>query len=144
LTLFTKRQRSDPTPCHPGEDSFSFLDRVDQVFWGRVRDELELWFDEYPEKESPDLLSRFRSNEPAQHYAAWWELYLFRLFRRLGFPVEVHPDLPDSTTHPDFRIGLDGESFLLEATTTFRGSWIRGGTAIGRLGSWPRSRRPTA
>jgi hypothetical protein len=121
MTLFSQRQRSDPTPCRPEEDSFSFLDRVDQVPWERVRNELEGWFDEYPQEEAQDLLSRFRSKDPAQHYAAWWELYLFRLFRCLGCTVEVHPELQDSTTHPDFRVGQGSGSFLLEATTTFSG-----------------------
>lgn len=121
LTLFSAIERTDPRPSRYGEDSFAFLDRVDQKFWQRIRIELEQWFAEYPTDEATDLRSRFRDKDPAQHFAAWWELYLHRLFNQLRFRVEVHPELEGVSSRPDFRItGPDG-SFLVEAATTFSG-----------------------
>jgi hypothetical protein len=121
VALFSQIERSDPSPARYGEDSFSFLDRVDQKFWQRVRTELEKWFAEYPANEAADLRSRFQKNDPAQHFGAWWELYLHRLFNQLGFRVDVHPELADVSGRPDFRITDPDGSLLIEAATTFPG-----------------------
>jgi len=121
MTLFSATERVDPSPCRYGEDSYSFLDRVDQVFWERIRVELESWFSEFPPEEAGDLRARFKSKDPAQHFAAWWELYLFRFFSCLGFQLEIHPDLPGVSGHPDFRVSSGESSFLVEAATTFSG-----------------------
>ena len=119
--LFSEMERTDPGPRRYGEDSFSFLDRVDQRYWECIRSELESWFAEYPDEEKADLRARFRDKSPAQHYAAWWELYLHRLFSRLGFRVDVHPELAEVSGRPDFRITSSQGSFLLEAAATFSG-----------------------
>lgn len=121
LTLFSTIDRTDPSPGRYGEDSFSFLDRVDQKFWQRIRTELERWFAEYPADEAVDLRARFRDKDPAQHFAAWWELYLHRLFNRFQFRVDVHPELAEVSGRPDFRVTGPEGSFLVEAATTFSG-----------------------
>lgn len=120
-TLFDDIVRTDPRPKQPLEDSFSFYNRADQVLSERVREELEDWFAAYPAEHVADLRSRFRDPADAQHYGAWWELYLFHLFTKLGFAVDVHPALEDTDTRPDFRVAGENGSFLLEATTTFSG-----------------------
>jgi hypothetical protein len=119
--LFSQIERTDPSPGRYGEDSFSFLDRVDQKFWQRIRLELEQWFAEYPADEAVDLRARFRDKDPAQHFAAWWELYLYRLFNQLGFRVDVHPELAEVSGRPDFRLTGPQGPFLVEAATTFSG-----------------------
>lgn len=121
VTLFSQTKRTDPSHGRYGEDSFSFLDRVDQKFWARVRAEMERWFAEYPSDDAKDLRGRFRDKNPGRHFAAWWELYLFHLLRQLQLDVEVHPELPDVSARPDFRVTGPGGSFLLEAATTFSG-----------------------
>lgn len=121
VTLFSPITRTDPSPSRYGEDSFSFLDRADQKFWERIREELERWFAGYPADEAADLKARFRDKDPAQHFAAWWELYLHRLFNALGFCVDVHPELAEVSGRPDFRVTGPGGSFLVEAATTFSG-----------------------
>jgi len=120
-SLFDAIDRSDPEPGRHSEGSFAFLNRVASPYWARVRDELDSWFLKYPDAHAADLRGRFRSARPGQHWGAWWELYLFRLFSRLGFELEVHPSLPDHTTHPDFRVSGKGEEFYLEAATVFSG-----------------------
>jgi hypothetical protein len=130
LTLFSDMKRTDPSPGRYGEDSFSFLDRVDQIFWARVREELERWFAEFPTEHAKDLRGRFRDKDPARHFAAWWELYLFRLLRQIGFRVDVHPPLSDTSARPDFRVTGSEGSFLLEAATTFSGIVDEGKDAV--------------
>jgi hypothetical protein len=86
-----------------------------------VRDELEAWFDAFPAQGKTDLRKRFVARAAQQHYPAWWELYLFTLFSRLGFEVEVHPETGVRRTRPDFRCTRADTSFYLEATTVFSG-----------------------
>ncbi len=110
------------------------MNRVDQKFWSRVRGQLDLWFSEFPNDEAEDLRGRFRDGDPTQHKAAWWELYLYRLFRQLGFQIEVHPDLPNTSAHPDFRITGPNGSFLLEAAAVFSG--VMGEARHGEREEW--------
>ena len=118
--LFDDFERTNPRPRGHEESVFSFLNRVDQPFWQRIRDELERWYADYPDVQRGfDLRQRFRRPEPAQHLGAWWELYLHRLFRCLGFRVEVEPQVPGGK--PDFRVTRDSAWFLMEATTSFSG-----------------------
>lgn len=109
LTLYDDFERTDPEPAGAVESSFAFLNRIDQPFWQRVRDLTETWFAEFPREHSADLRARFRKDDPNQHWPAWWELYLHALFLKLGFEVEVHPDLIECGNHPDFRLSRNGE-----------------------------------
>src|SRR5215213_5282926 len=119
-TLFDVFHRTDPSPRGHQESIFSFLNRVDQPFWERIREELERWYADYPDEQRGfDLRQRFRRPEPNQHFGAWWELYLHRLFRCLGFHVEVEPSVRGGK--PDFRITRETDSLLVEATTSFSG-----------------------
>jgi hypothetical protein len=86
-----------------------------------LRDELEAWFESLPAHGKADLCGRFLNRSAHQHYPAWWELYLFTLFSRLGFEVEVHPATGARRTHPDFRCTRGDARFYLEATTVFSG-----------------------
>jgi hypothetical protein len=120
--LFSVGRRGDPRHAGFAESSFQFLDRVAQPYWARVRDELDRWFDDFPEGETArDLRNRFRKNDDRQHYAAWWELYLYTFLRRSGFQVEVHPRLRDSDERPDFLVRSERGAFYVEAATTFSG-----------------------
>lgn len=121
LTLFDDLVRTDPAPASHGEDSFTFMNRVDQPFWRRVREQLEAWFDEYPPDATADLVGRFRDFDPRQHFAAWWELYIFTLYRKLGYSVTVHPTVSGTTTQPDFLVARDDEELYVEAAVVFSG-----------------------
>lgn len=122
LKLFSDGLRSDPSPAGYAEADFTFLDRVAQPYWERIRAELDRWFEAFPRGEvARDLRNRFRKADPGQHYAAWWELYLHRLFTLAGYEVEVHPRLDGTTDRPDFRISSGDQSVLVEAATTFSG-----------------------
>jgi hypothetical protein len=119
--LFDDLVRTDPSPAGDGEDSFTFMNRVDQQFWSRVRDQLEEWFADYPLDAAADLVGRFRDSDPRQHHAAWWELYLFTLYRRLGYSVTVHPTVAGTTAQPDFLVVRGDEELYVEAAVVFSG-----------------------
>lgn len=120
--LFSERPRTDTGQAGHAESSFAFLDRVDQPYWERVRQELERWFAAYPEgHEARDLRNRFRKDDEGQHLGAWWELYLHRLFTCLGYTLDVHPELEGTSARPDFRVHGPNGSFLLEAKAVFSG-----------------------
>lgn len=119
--LFDRLNRTDPSPRGEAEDSFSFLNRVDAPFWEEVRQLLERWFARYPSQEGNDLRKAFRSSLPGRHYAAWWELYLHELFLSLGYEVEIHPALPDSSKRPDFLLHRADSRLYVEAAVLFSG-----------------------
>jgi hypothetical protein len=133
-TIFDNIPRSDPSPATPYEASFDFLNRVDSPYWQRVRDFVEDAFTRYPAEHAADLRARFRDDQWSAHIGAWWELYLYSLFRALGSTVEIHPEMPGTTTRPDFLIDSD---FVVEARHVATGlvaaqpgpgreSWITG------------------
>lgn len=91
--LFDNDVERLPPPKQPTESAFQFLNRADGAPWDSLRDLLETWYRDYPDPDD-DLRNRFRSDLRSQHIAAWWELYVFALFRRLGYDVTPHPDMP--------------------------------------------------
>jgi hypothetical protein len=66
-----------------------------------------------------DLRSRFQDPDERQHLAAWWELYTYTLDERLGYQVDVHPELPLGTKNPDFLVSRDSTSFYVECVVMF-------------------------
>lgn len=122
MNLFDDCDRSDASPAQHQESSFAFLNRVDQPFWDRVRALAESWFAGFPHDHAADLRSRFRSPDANQHWPAWWELYLFALFERLGYSVTVHPTLEIGASRPDFKVENASGSFYVEAVAVNTGS----------------------
>lgn len=128
--MFDDIVRTDPEPSR-GEDSFTFLNRAATPYWERVRTFVDEAFSEYPEEHSPDLRGRFRDRRWSVHVGAWWELYLFTLFRSLGAHVEVHPELPGVDSRPDFRLRFEHENVLVEARHVAAGL-VSGERSVGR------------
>lgn len=82
----------------------------------QIKAVLEDWFAHFPPAAQTDLCQRFRSDSDRQHYGAFFELNMHELPFRLGYNVEVHPDVGE-TTHPDFLVSRDGvRQFYVEAT----------------------------
>jgi hypothetical protein len=121
VRLFDDIGRVDGGPAAHGEDSYSFLNRAASPYWAKVRDELEKWFAAFPVDGQADLAGRFQSRRAEQHWAAWWELYVFSLLCRLGFAVEVHPETGVRGTTPDFHCVRGDCRFYVEAATVFSG-----------------------
>lgn len=115
--LFDRIERSDRSPARPGESRFEFLNRSGTRYFARVRDLIEDWLGRVARNHRGDLEAALREDDE-QHEAAFWELYLHEAYRRSGFEVEIHPELDDVPTRPDFRLtSPSGESFYLEAVT---------------------------
>ena len=86
------------------------------------RDKLESWFQKFPGDGKGDLRGRFRSKNHDDHDSAFFELFMHELLTNLGFRIEVHPTLPDSTNQPDFLVCDGTKRIYLEATVTGRRS----------------------
>ena len=119
--LFDESARSDSSPGRHTEKSFHFLNRRAGAFWERVRNHLESCYAAFPERHKRGLVNRLRDGDERQHLPAWWELYTFSLFDRLGYTVEVHPELPGSTKNPDFLVANGQVSMYVEAAVVFNG-----------------------
>jgi len=100
-------------PALATESSFHFLNRAADPMWQSARDVVEEWYTHYPDPDG-DLRARFRSDAISQHLAAWWELYIFTAFRRLGYNIEVHPEVPDTEKRPDFRVSTGAAGMYVE------------------------------
>ena len=92
-----------------------------QRFDGIQRNELnrfESWFEKFPLAHQKDLRERLRSPDDQNHEGAFFELFLHELLTRLGFLLEIHPDIAGDSDHPDFLVCQDDQRFYLEATMT--------------------------
>jgi hypothetical protein len=135
VPVFDDIRRYDSSPQRYSEDTFSFYNRADGVTWQRIRDTLDAWFAEYP-AEHADLRGRFRSKRQGAHVGAFWELYLLLLLRRMGYELDVHPEVPDSSHQPDFEIARPGERLYVEAAVVFSGIVDEDADLCAKAGSW--------
>jgi hypothetical protein len=119
--LFDEGPRSDSSPGAHLEKSFHFLNRRAGAFWDRVRSHIEDCYAAFPDEHKSDLVGRLRHDDERQHLPAWWELYTFTLLDRLGYRVEVHPELQGSSTRPDFLVTRGPVSMYVEAAVVFNG-----------------------
>jgi hypothetical protein len=65
-------------------------------------------YSEYPD-DGDDLRKRFRKPSADQHFGAWWELWVYTFYSRLGYEVTPHPTMPNGTK-PDFIVSRSGRS----------------------------------
>ncbi|MGA9533218.1 MAG: hypothetical protein WBR18_10925 [Anaerolineales bacterium] len=71
-----------------------------------------------PNDGKPDLESRFKSSDDRHHLAAFLEIYIAYLLKRLGYCVSTHPSLQGTERRPDFRARrMLASDIILEATT---------------------------
>jgi hypothetical protein len=112
--IFDDFERTDPAPAHETESSYHFLNRVARPQWELVRNLIEEWFSEYPVAAQADLRGRLQDDDCVQHMSAWWELYTYKLFRRLGYRVSTHPALANTRRQPDFLVSRGDVSMYVE------------------------------
>src|SRR6185437_9509108 len=112
-TLFTERNPSAYGYAYHAEDEFGYMNLHADVPVLAAREMLEGWYSHYPTAHRLDLVHRFRSKNHKQHDGAFWELYLYELFRRMGFEVQVHPCLDGIETRADFLLTRDGAALAL-------------------------------
>jgi hypothetical protein len=116
--LFNARTRDDAAYARFDETTYHFLDRVDDVFFARVRDLLNEWFAELGDDETAERLRRdFASERDEQVDGGFWELYLHAALTRTPLEVELEPGR-ERGRQPDFRgrpLAREEEDFFLEA-----------------------------
>jgi hypothetical protein len=113
-TLFDDTERTDSSPMRYGENIFDFYNRIDRPDWARVRNELDSWYRCHPDPDG-QLRAHFQGKRHDQHVGAWWELYVHAFFRKLGYEITVHPELPNGRPdRPDFLIIRDGSAAYVE------------------------------
>jgi hypothetical protein len=111
MTLFEKKNRTHLEPALHNENTFDYYDRSARKDVTAVRKVLNEWFDNYPKIEQHELKSRFKKT----FSSAFYELFIFSLFKSQGFEIVIHPIIPNSKKRPDFLLKKANIEFYLEA-----------------------------
>ncbi|MDB4224477.1 hypothetical protein N9850_11930 [Granulosicoccus sp.] len=113
--MFSENKRTDERTKQQDETDFEFIDRSPWQAMSSVRELILNCLENIEESERSELISRIRSRHGFA--SATFELMIHEVFRRKGFEIEIHPDLPNgSNKHPDFLLkDPNGEEFYLEA-----------------------------
>ena len=99
------------------EPLYEYLNHSARPSMERIRILLEDWFSNYPSDAQNELRTRFRTSDDIQHRSAFFEIYLHAVLSKLGFHIEIHPEIPGQPTHPEFLVLRDRKPcFYLEAT----------------------------
>jgi len=128
MSVFDCHVRTDTSPKVLSESIFTFWNRSGKPSSEACRELIEGWVSHLPEAEQDNLRSRFRSGSDHDCGAAFQELCLHEFLLRQQCTVFLHPLLPGTTNHPDYRVlQPDRTEFILEAvasTTLSRGPEI--------------------
>lgn len=115
--LFADISRDFKGPRNYTEPAYDYLNRSARPSMTRIRELLDCWFSAYPPEDREELSARFHSHDENQHNSAFFELYLHALLTRMGYWVQVHPEIPNCGNKPDFLVLRDKNPiFYLEAT----------------------------
>jgi hypothetical protein len=106
--LFEDRQRTRKEPLERGESLCDFYDSCALPGYEQFRSIINRWLKEMPEKDRQELISRMRYGGNREFGACLSELSVHAFLIRSGFKVTVHPEIPGTTTRPDFA-ALDEE-----------------------------------
>lgn len=114
--LFDDVVRTEDRSKRESETLFSYYNGSAREQVRALRALLGEWFARYPDFEKPDLRARLRSDD-TNFNGAFWELYLHELVTRMGYQVQLHPDIEGEANHPDFLVLSRGQGlFYMEAT----------------------------
>jgi len=115
INLFEASTGNNLLPKSHNEDSYSYFNNSARTEIIEMRKEMEAWFSEYPEPDKKDLKYTFINDFDA----GFFELFLFILFKKMGYAIKIHPSVPSSQKQPDFLISGHGEEFYLEAKVSY-------------------------
>lgn len=96
--LFDSIERRYLEAARHNENVYDYYNTSARADMTIIRNTLEGWFLNYPENEKKELKSRFKKD----FYSAFYELFLYELFSKLGYEITIHPNLPSSPKRPDF------------------------------------------
>jgi hypothetical protein len=117
VPLFDEGVRNGLRPKRETESTFCYLNQSGRPAMTAFRGMADDWFERFPADAKADLRARFRSPIEFQHQAAFFELYVHELLKRLEFGLVAHPTITGTNAHPDFLASVDSEDrFYVEAT----------------------------
>lgn len=111
MKLFDDFQRYKFGAADGLTNQYDFYNNTAEPKFVAVRDQLNLLFDNFPIDHQHSLKSSFKK----QFEDSFYELFLYNLFLKLGYEIEVHPTLEDSTKKPDFLIKKGNVEIYVEA-----------------------------
>ncbi|HEX5152807.1 MAG TPA: hypothetical protein VFW07_15255 [Parafilimonas sp.] len=110
VTLFDNKIRTLKGPAAYNANPYNYYNDSDRPEIGNVRLLLEKWFSQYPDQEREELKSRFKvSLDPT-----FYELYVYMLFKSLGYSLTIHPKVPGTQRRPDYLATKDQEILYIE------------------------------
>lgn len=117
MILFTDKNRNATDSRSRVEGQYEYLDRSARPEAARVRSLLNHWIARFPEKDANELCARMIKGDDKAFTSATFEIILFAFLNRMGFEVEIHPDLENgSKKSPDFRaVAPNGTETFVEA-----------------------------
>lgn len=111
ISLFDDKVRTLEGPADNNiTDIFKYYNDSARPEVDNVRILLESWFSQYPDEEKQDLKSRFKASFDPTFY----ELFIYILFKRLGYCLTIHPELPNTRRHPDYLAKRGDEILYIE------------------------------
>lgn len=125
MKLFDADKTDYLGPRGNNQDAYDYYNRSSRVDIGKIRLQIEQWFQAYPEIEKEDLKNTFKNNFDA----GFFELFLYTLFYRMGYKLTIHPAVPNSKKTPDFLLSGFGHEFYLEAKVSYYESEVERSSA---------------
>ena len=110
ITLFDTTEKTLDGAAGYNADSFDYYNQSNRKDIGRVRELLEAWFSKYPDYDKADMKVRFQND----FQAAFFELYIYILFTKMGYALEIHPALEGTQKRPDYLAVKEDERFYIE------------------------------
>ena len=129
FSLFDDIKRTDASPRQINEPFFTYLNRSAHREATEIRARLESWFRRFPVEAHDDVRGRFYAEDDRDHRGAIFELFIHELFTRLDCKVKAHPDVPGTSSRPDFLVRHGDFTFYVE-------------TKVAALSSSPFARNP--
>jgi hypothetical protein len=115
IKLFDKTSDIIAGPSDNNEKSFNYYHKSNRKDILIIRETIENWFLSYPASEKIELKNRFKKDMDS----AFYELFLYEMFKKLGFLITIHPELENSNKKPDFLIEKDGIQCYVEAKVCY-------------------------
>lgn len=113
MKLFESFNRTNLEFKNHQQSIYDFYNQTARKEFSEIRERLEAWFECYPHQNKKKLKQDLIRNG---FDGAFYELFLYNYFYKLGFNIEIEPQVSSSSHRPDFLISNNEISFYLEAT----------------------------
>jgi len=111
MKLFENKHRTFKELSAHNENTYDYYDKSARKNVSIIRKTLNKWFRKYPDEDKNELKNRFKK----EFLSAFYELFIFNLFKSQGFRIVIHPTIPSNTKRPDFLVSKNKKEFYIEA-----------------------------